>query len=184
MVRLETPGEPPPQLPRPADNCTPTTIHLRDTHLQPVDCGGGLFPCSPQPKAHQQVALPSFAFLPRTGSSSSLAIKHQMDVSAVSGQATGPYPLHYRAAFASSILPPAHPISAPHGLPAPRGAGIRGLPCSAQVPPQLRSHPYAGGATSAMVYVGPTILATYLLVQAYRHLWPVRDDGAAVIHMC
>ena len=99
-----------------ADHCTPATPHLRDTHLQPVDCRGGLFSYSLQPKAHQQVAPPSFAFLPRTGLSSSLAIKHQMDVSAVSGQATRPYPLHYRAAFASSILPPAHPNSAPRGL--------------------------------------------------------------------
>jgi len=126
LVRLETPGEPPPQLPRPADNCTPTTIHLRDTHLQPVDCCGGLFPCSLQPKAHQQVALPSFAFLPRTGSSSSLAIKHQMDVSAVSSQAIEPYPLHYRAAFASSILPPAHPQQRPSRVACPlRGGDTR-----------------------------------------------------------
>jgi len=90
LRKAVTPGEPPLQWPRPAHHCTPATSHLRDMHLQPVDCLGGLFPCSSQPKAHQQVALPSFAFLPRTGSSSSLAMKHQMDVSAVSGQAISP----------------------------------------------------------------------------------------------
>src|SRR5512134_660510 len=106
-----------------ADHCTPATPHLRDTHLQPVDCCGGLVPCSLQPKAHQQVTLPSFAFLPRTGSSSSLATKHQMDVSAVSGQAIEPYPLHYRAAFASSILPPAHPRQRPSRVACPTNRG-------------------------------------------------------------
>ena len=166
-----------------ADHCTPATPHLRDTHLQPVDCRTGLFPCSPQPKAHQQVAPPSFAFLPRTGSSSSLATKHQVDVSAVSGQAIQPYPLHYRAAFASSILPPPHPDRAPHGLPAPRGAGIRGLPCSAQVPSLLRSHPYAGGATSAITYVRPAIPGHLPFGPSHQHLGLVLDDGAAVIHL-
>ena len=106
-----------------ADHCTPATAHLRDTHLQPVDCRGGLFPCSRQPKAHQQVALPSFAFLPRTGSSSSLATKHQMDVSTVSGQAMEPYLLHYRAAFASSILPPPHPQQRPSRVACPSRGG-------------------------------------------------------------
>ena len=110
-----------------ADHCTPATPHLPDTHLQPVDCRGGLFPCSRQPKARQQVALPSFAFLPRTGSSSFLATKHQMDVSAVSGQAT-PDPIH-SITEQHSLLPssrPRTPNSAPHGLPAPyRGGDTR-----------------------------------------------------------
>jgi len=167
-----------------ADHCTLATTHLRDTHLQPVDRRAGLFPCSLRPKAHQRVAPPSFAFLPRTGSSSSLATKHQMDVSTVSGQATGPYPLHYRAAFASSILPPAHPDSAPRGLPAPlprRGyAGYR-------VP---RKHPRSLGLTRTPVAqhlrwrtLDPPSLATYRFGPSHQHLGLVRYDGAAVIHL-
>jgi len=132
LGKAVTLGEPPLQLPRPADHCTPATSHLRDMHLQPADYVVGLFPCSSQPKAHQQVALPSFAFLPRTGSSSFLAIKHQMDVSAVSDRAT-PDPIH-SITEQHSLLPssrPHTPNSTPRGLPAPRGAGICGLPCSA-----------------------------------------------------
>ena len=167
LRKAVTPGEPPPQLPRPADNCTPTTIHLRDTHLQPVDCGGGLFPCSPQPKVHQRVAPPSFAFLPCTGSSSFLAIKHQMDVSTVSGQAMEPYPLHYRAAFASSILPPAHPRQRPSRVACPSsGRGYAGY----RVP---RNYPRSLGLTRTPVArhlrwrtLDPPSLATYRLVQA------------------
>jgi hypothetical protein len=62
-------------------------------------------------------------------------------------------------------------------------AGIRGLPCSAQVPSQLRSHPYAGGATSAMVYVRPTIPGHLPFGPSHQHLGLVLDDGAAVIHL-
>jgi len=150
-----------------ADHCTPATPHLRDTHLQPVDCRGGLFPCSRQPKAHQQVALPSFAFLPRTGSSSSLAIKHQMDVSAVSGQAMSPI---HSITEQHSLLPssrPHTPDSAPHGLPAPfPGRGYAGY----HVP---RNHPRSLGLTRTPLAqhlrwrtLDPPSLATYLLVQA------------------
>jgi hypothetical protein len=94
-------------------------------------------------------------------------MKHQMDVSAVSGQAMQPYPLHYRAAFASSILPPVHPDSVPRGLPAPLpGRGYAGY----RVP---RNYPRSLGPTRTPVAqhlrwrtLDPPSLATYLLVQA------------------
>ena len=72
------------------------------------------------------------------------------------------------------------PQQRPHGLPAP---DRRTLPCPTQVPPLgLTRTPVAQHLRWRML--DPPSLATYLLVQAYQHLWPVRDDGAAVIHMC
>jgi len=127
-----------------ADHCTPATPHLRDTHLQPVDCRSGLFPCSRQPKVHQQVALPSFAFLPRTGSSSSLATKHQMDVSAVSGRAISPI---HSITEQHSLLPssrPHTPNSAPHGCLPLAGRGYAGY----RVP---RNYPRSLGLTRTPV---------------------------------
>ena len=78
-----------------------------------------------------------------------------------------PYPLHYRAAFASSILPPAHPQQRPSRvacpLPGRRYAGYR-------VP---RNYPRSLGLTRTPVAqhlrwrtLDPPSLATYLLVQA------------------
>lgn len=69
-----------------------------------------------------------------------------------SGQIWNPYPPYYRAAFASSGILYPHIRGLPLRFAFPSDSGrCTGFPCSAQVPSeQVRSHPYAGGATSAM----------------------------------
>ena len=74
------------------------------------------------------------------------------------------YPIHYRAAFASSLIP--SPLS--HWLPLqeayPRGETVISFTFS--IDPRVRSCLSAGGATSTTRSLEPPYPTTYLLVQA------------------
>ena len=59
-----------------------------------------------------------------------------------------PYPPHYRAAFAFSPLLYPLPHRGHLALPLPRGTAL-GLPRSVYIPVRVRSHLFAGGASSA-----------------------------------
>ena len=108
-----------------------------------------------------------------------------MDVSALAGWVIGPYPLRYRAAFASSTFLPRTSIGWPYGSLCPEG----------------RRHGFLKFVVSSLLnHLGPTRtpvtqhlrgatlehpdLATHLLVQACQHLGLVTPDGAAVVRMC
>ena len=75
-------------------------------------------------------------------------------------------PIHYRAAFASSLyLPPAVPLTSFAGsLPSRGDSGVTSFTFS--IDPGVRSCLLAGGAPSAAGEIGAPYLTAYLLVQA------------------
>jgi len=93
-----------------------------------------------------------------------------------------PYPTHYRPAFAYSLIPYPQPhrltlrLAFPEGelrayhvaLLKPRGLGPAPTPVARHLRRVSSEHPD---------------LATYLLVQAYQHLWLVLYDDAAAVHL-
>ena len=104
------------------------------------------------PEVHQWLLPPSSAFLRNVGSPNSLATKHLVDVSTLSGRAISLYPPRYKTAFASStILTRAPWAGLTVRLPghSRRGNGVPRV--QREKPPgSRRSHPCAGGTTSTL----------------------------------
>lgn len=94
-----------------------STSSLRDMHRASTTLKGL--------EVHQQQKPPSFALLHEVDSPYFLAIKHHVDVSALTGWAMRPYPPHYRTAFASSTFLSRTSIGWPCGSLAPERANAR-----------------------------------------------------------
>jgi hypothetical protein len=99
---------------------------------------------------HQQglCAPPTSALPPQVGWPTVHVRQHQREVSRLSPWGKHPCPIHYRPAFASSLLlyPQPHRRALRFAFP---GGEATGLPRSADVPGWVRSYLSAGGASSA-----------------------------------
>jgi hypothetical protein len=116
---------------------------------------------------------------PSSGRSHFFVLQDQGEVCTLSGGVIhDPYPPHYRAAFACSLVPYPPRRRSASRLPYPAGAGT-GLPRSADVPGEEE---VASRRRGGVICVRPVRKAATcplaLLAQACQPLWPVLTNGA------